>query len=810
MRCLYIIVLGFLLLPAIACAQQANLPAINITGVVVDSSGRKPLAYATINLLDSASDIVASGYSNEGGSFTLHYNRPGNYSLEITAVGYRTIQVPSIIINGKASINIGQAALAASFGSLQDVTVTARKKLVEQKPGMLVYNAENDISNKGGTAADVLRKAPVLNVDAQGNVSMRGSSNLKILVNGKYSGQMARSPADALNMMSADNVKAVEIITNPSAKYDAEGAAGVINIITKKGNKDFNGTIEASGSNYAQMINPRLSLGTGKWDFNFTGHLHRLRRKEGYLLEREQKENGQTSLIVQQEKEGDNIAPHGSADMNLVYTHDSLNELSFGMVSWIGRWPGDNDIHTTTTLPNGSVQEQYLQATQSADKFLGGDFNIGYNRKFTKPGRELTLLVQFSPSRSRSAYQFRQEDYSKTLLYAETNNGLTHNKEWTIQADYIQPLAAGGRHSLETGFKIITRHVTNDYDVTASGDDPAVLVPQPARSDVFTYSQDVYAGYALLKLRLEDDWYAEAGARVEETKIDGSFRDNGSPFGSQFTNFIPTATLSKKINANNNISLSYTKRLTRPYIWDLNPNADASDPKNIVTGNPHLEPEIAHQAELTYGINGGTKYFINTAVFWKQTNNAMIDFTLTDSSGVSVTSKQNLAANKQFGTNLSYFVSIAKTLSLNGNLNLNYLDYSSGALQIFSEGWAFDADINLTWKLPQEFTLQLFGEYNSRKVTLQGYETNTYFYNLAAKKAFPARKMTLTASFINPFSKYIPQTNVLQAIAFQSAQHNRFYSREFKLTLGWEFGASFIQKEKKKITNDDINDKGKG
>lgn len=809
MKSLHVIILSLLLLPVMGYCQQ-TAPAVSITATIMDSSTNKPLAYATVNLLDATHNIIASGYSLENGNIALKAPINGNGILEVTAVGYSLVQLPVQIPAGQTTISIGQVKVQPSTGTLQDVTVTARKKLVEQRPGMLVYNAENDLSNKGGTAADVLRKAPVLNVDAQGNVSMRGSSNLKILVNGKYSGQMARSPADALNMMSADNVKTVEVITNPSAKYDAEGAAGVINIITKKGRKDFNGTIEASGSNYAQMINPRFSYGTGKWDLNITGHIHRLRQKDGYTLERVQLENSQPSLIINQEKESDNIAPHGSADMSVVYTADSMNELSFGLVSWVGKWPDNNTIGATTSLPNGQIQEQYLQSTQAADHFLGGDFNIGYNRKFTKPGRELNLLVQFSPSRSRSEYQFKQEDNDKALLYAETNNGLALNKEWTVQADYIHPLTAGGKHSLEAGFKIITRNVTNEYAVEASEDDPAILVPQPARTDEFTYGQDVYAGYALLKLNLQNDWYVETGARLELTNINGSFRDNGNPFTNNFTNFIPTATVSKKINASNTISMSYTKRLTRPYIWDLNPNADASDPKNISTGNPELQPEIAHQAEITYSINGGDKYFINTAVFWRQTDNAMVDFTATNSNGISVTSKQNLAANKQYGANISYVFALAKRLSLNGNINPGYLDYSSGALQVFNEGWAFDADLNLTWKLPANYTMQVFGEYSSRKVTLQGYETNTFFYNLAAKKAIPSKKITLTASFINPFSNYIPQTNVIQAASFNSTQYNRYYGREFKLTLGWEFGASFAQKEKKKVTNDDINDKGKG
>ncbi|MFT4155939.1 outer membrane beta-barrel protein [Parafilimonas sp.] len=809
MKHVFFIAVLLILQERYAWSQQTSSLQINIAGVIVDSLSKKPVAYATVNLLDTTNNIVASGYAGESGTFALRFNRQGNYMAEITAVGYRAMRAPVVIKSAAASVNVGQVAIASSAGALEDVTVTSGRKLVEQKPGMLIYNAENDVSNKGGTAADVLRKAPVLNVDAQGNVSMRGSDKLKILINGKYSGQMARSPADALNMMSADIVKSVEIITTPSAKYDAEGAAGVINIITKKGRKEFNGTIEAVGSNYNQMINPRLSFGAGKWNFNFTGHLHQLRKKERFFLNRIQKADDTTAFILNQQTEKDNTAPHCSADMSLVYAADSMNELSLGFVGWMGKWPDDNTIFTAVKLPDGTISEEYLQSTRSSDKFLGGDFNISYDRKFKKPGRELNLLIQFSPSRARTGYHLGQQSKTETLLYQETNKGFTNNREWTVQLDYNQPLA--GRHSFETGLKIITRNVTNRYDVSASSDTvPGILVAQPLRSDVFMYGQDVYTAYALLKLNLSHNWYVEAGARVEETNINGSFKYNGDPFENNFTNFIPTATITRKINGAQSLGLSYTKRLTRPYIWDLNPNADASDPKNIVTGNPGLRPELAHQAEITYSINGGAAFFINTALFWKQTNNAMIDFTTTSASGISVTSKQNLAANKQYGLNVSYSVSVSEHLSINGNINTSYLDYSSKALQVFSEGWAADAAMNIICKLPQNYMLQLFGEYDTRKVTLQGYKTNSYYYNLAVKKAITSRKITIIASLINPFSAYIPQTSFIKADTFESAMESRYYSREFKLALNWELGNAFRQKEKKKVTNDDINDKGKG
>lgn len=789
--------------------QVGNKLVLN--GILKDSATSKPVPYATISVWDEKKVNIASTYSLENGSFKIALTEPGIYKLELTCVGYHFKEMFITFPAEQLSYKAPDIVLIAGDDVLQEVKITGRKRLIEQKPGMMVYNAENDVTNKGGTAADVLRKAPVLNVDAQGNVSMRGSSNLKILINGKYSGQMARSAADALNMMPADMIKSVEIVTTPSAKYDAEGAAGVINIITKKGKSDLSGTLEASVSNLEQMLNPRFSFAKQKWNINIAGHIHRLRRKEEVLLDRTTFNNSETVNLLQQNTTKDNAAPHGSADLSITYEIDDKSELSLGANAWIGNWPEDSRMSSTVSLPGGDVAEQYSQYIDSRNNYLGVDVNIGYNRLFKKKGQQLTLLAQSSPSRDLSGYNAAQLSLSDQLLYRELNDAKTKNREWTFQADYIHPLNKKGTVSLETGAKIILRNVGNRYNVSASDDqDVEKTVAVPERSDDFRYSQDVWAGYAMLKINLKNNWYIETGARLEATYINGHFVHSGIRFDNHFLNFVPTATISKKLDERNTFTLSYTKRLTRPYIWDLNPNADASDPKNIYSGNPALQPEIAHQAELSYGFNTGSAFFMNTALFWKQTDNAIVEFVETNSQGISYTSKQNLAANKQFGVNLSATANLTSKWSANGNINLNYLDYSSGALEIFRTGWATDFNLNTTYRLRNNFAVQAFGEYDTRMITLQGYRTGRYHYSFAGKKEIKKVKLNITLAVINPFNIYIAQADVFVRPDFYSKINNRYYSRAVKLTVNWEFGGMFQQKERKKISNDDVNVQGRG
>lgn len=779
-----------------------------VKGILIDSANNKHIAYATITAFigDTA---ITSTYSNEEGEFRFEVQQQANFIIEVSSVEYNLQRFEVKLKKEERLYDMGELRLSRLSKNLQGVTVVGRKKLIDLRPGMLVYNAEYDLSLKGGTAADVLRKAPVLNVDAQGNVSMRGSRNLKILIDGKFSGQMARNPADALNMIPANTIRSVEVITTPSAKYDAEGAAGVINILTKKGNQRVSGALEFGAGNFEQVFNPRLSINKNKWNISVNGHLHRFRMKDASTSSRIHYKNNNPELILEQEMNQDNTAPHGSGDINIVYRADSTSEISLGTNLRFGNWPDDSRRFTTMRLPNGTIIEQYNQSATSDNKYFGTDFNMGYIKKFRKPGQELTLLAQFSPDKERSPYHLVQFDLNNVKLYEEQNNDRDKNRGYTFQADYIQPISDKGIFSLESGLKLIMRKAIKWYNVfAATGNNP--LNPVDDRSDVFTYKQNVWAAYSMLKSNLKKNWYSEVGLRLEQTAINGNIEKAKNYFENSFTNLIPTATVSKKLNDNQTFSLSYTQRLTRPFIWDLNPNIDASDPKNLTSGNPELKPEVAHQVEFTYGFYPSPNFFLNTASFWKQTNNAIIEFTSVDTNGVALTRNENLAANKMFGLNLSALATINSWWSTNGNLNIEYLNYTSDALQIFNEGWGLHGNVNSTFKLPKNFSIQAFGEINTRKIQLQGYETSTYLYSIAVKKEIPAKKISLTLSVTNPFKKYVSQKEVIKTSGFYYVLNNQDYNRALKLTINWEFGGMFNQKESKRISNDDVKGQPRG
>ncbi|GAB3993854.1 outer membrane beta-barrel family protein [Spirosoma daeguense] len=783
-----------------------------IKGSLIDSANQKPIEFATIGILNSENKVIALTYSDESGAFKSADISAGSYSLNLSFVGYAPKTISFSVSPESPVVDLKTIYLKSEAKQLSAVTVTATRQLVEQQPGMLIYNAEKDISNTGGTAADVLRKAPVLNVDAAGNVTMRGNRNLRILINGKYSGQMARNAADALNMMPANSIKSVEVITSPSARYDAEGAAGVINIITKKGQQNVSGTVEVVASNLEQAVNPRISVNREKWNFNSTLHIHRIWSVEKNDLSRTTFENGVPTGRIQQNVSRNNGKPHGSGDLQFEFLPNESNTFNFSVNGWLGNWPDNSEQHTQRFSANGSLLEDFRQNVLTNSPTRGIDLNLGYTHKFKKPGEELYLMAQHNNAVDKYNYDARQTSSDQSLLYRELNDNNNAKQEWTFQGDYILPFAKDNKHAWESGAKVILRHNSSDYLVQASSDaSPSQLTTIAARSDLFTYTQNVFAGYSQLKFKWQGGWSLHAGARMEGTYLKGNQRNQNATFSNNFWNLVPSATLFKKLNANNNLTLSYTKRISRPSIWDLNPNVYAQDPKNIETGNPLLRPEEVNQVEFTYALQTDSDFFLNASLFGRQTTNSIESIIRISASGVATTTKQNLASNSQYGLNLSTSFNVMPGWKVNSNANLRHAQYQSGALAISNSGMAWGINANSSWKLPNNFSVQAYADYDARSVTLQGYEGYWFYYSFSAKKEIPASKLAVTLTTVSPFGSYIGQTHFTRGSDFETTIRNQYLMRSIRLSLNWEFGSMFKASNSRKINNDDQkNSKGGG
>lgn len=798
-----------------AFAQSAN--SGKLIGIITDSTTRKAVPYATVAVINSEKKIQTGGTSDEKGAFVLDNIPVGTYQILISFVGYRTKTVANVLITAgtpgreKPAIDLGLIVVAPDSKNLKEVVVTGQRPLVEDKGDKLVYNAEIDATNTGGTAVDVFRKVPMLTVDLDGNVKMRGSSNIKVLVNGKPSSIMARNLADALKQMPANIIKSVEVITSPGAKYDAEGSAGVINIITKKQLQGTNGTVNLTAGDFNSSVGGNLNIKRGKIGLATSANLYTYRNVHENETSRTTLVNGQPVNTLIQRSKADNTGPGGYGELSLDYDPDSLNRLNFSANLWGGNNPNNSTLSNRLTMPTGQVLEDFRRDIAFRNPYGNAEFSLGWTRSFRKPDKEFSVLGQYSFMPDNYYYTINQfQGTSERPSYLEQSTNLSRNNEFTFQTDFVNPykLRDSANLKLEFGVKTIQRFIGSEFttDLSSTGQETD-YVGDPARSNEFTYSQRVFAGYSSFRFDNRKKWAITAGVRYEHTLIDGDFITTQTRFNSRYGNLIPSLTISKIVHKKHTVKVAYTQRISRPQIWYLNPFKNYSDSKNVQTGNPFLRPELTHATELSYSTFNDKGFSLNTALFWRQTNNSMEWLATVDVDGVALTTPKNIGRNAGYGVNLNVSAQPNKKMNVSINTELTYISLTSAALQQSNAGWVFGIGSDISYKLPKNWTLQVNGYANTGWVGLQFTQTGWYYYGLAAKKEFWDKKATLTLNVNNPFNRFVRITGESIAPTFTSAYRGAYVNRAVRLTFSYRFGQmSAGGKQSKKISNTD----GKG
>lgn len=796
-------------LAIITAFAQPALPKGKMHGRVLDSLTQHPLSLVTVSftLKDKR---VKNITTDNNGSFHADGLANGTYRLKFSLVGYADKIITAVLSDQENSIELPAVLLDAAGTTLGGVTVTSRKALIQDKGDKIVYNAEKDITNAGGTAVDVLQKAPGITVDPAGTVEMQGSSNIKVLINGKPSAILAKNLAEALKMIPANIIKSVEIMTNPSAKYDAEGAGGVINIITKKQLKGMNGNVELTGGNMEQGISVNYGLTQHKFSLNFSGHYGQELDKGNSERQRTGLTNGVPNGLLLQANEYNNRQKSWYGELSAGYEIDSLRSLNFSINQWGEFQPRKTSVYSRYQDSLMALKEEYRQYIDYKNPFGNTEFNLGYTNKFKRPEQELSFLAQYSRMYDNYHYTTEQFSMQDKLTDKELNDNKSHNSELTVQVDYIQPLNKPGTSTLETGVKMINRTVASDYNVQgSSATDPGELVPDPTRSNVFDYTQRVYAAYASFKINTKNDWMFMAGGRFEHTYMDGNFKSTGSAFERQFDNFIPSVIVSKKLDKRNTLKVAYTERIARPQVWDLNPYVDASNPKDISTGNPDLQPELSRRAEISHTLTLGNNTTLNSSVYGRRIANAIRGVTVLQSDGVAFSHPENVATSERVGFTFNLSTDLTKKWTFSANGELYYTKMKSERLNIMNDGWKYMTGINTSYKLPKDLTLQAYVKYSSGFIWFQGSNDGWYFYSVAARKEFMDKKLSLTIATVNPFNKYIYQVSREASTDYRSYNQYNYWAQSFKITLNWKFGriGEKEDKEVKKVVNDDSSGK---
>ena len=785
----------FLGLTGYAFAQKSK-----ITGFILDSASRKPVEFATVALLQN-NKILEGATSDVTGKFVFSKVADGNYEIRITFVGYQDKVVNGLKVSQDNDLDVGVISFSQTAQQLNEVRVVEQKALFEDKPDRLVYNAEKDITIKGGNAGDVLRKIPSIAVDLDGNVELRGSSNIKVLINNNPSNLMAKSIADVLKLIPADDIKQIEVITSPSAKYDAEGTAGIINIITKRNN--------------LQGINGKANTSFGRWNDNYNGSLNYRKKsfgvsaRGGFNKWRNLGENSMTRLSTVESYQtkliqntsfrggGENLYSTISAEWDI----DTLNRLSAGLNFYDGKNAMNFDYFNefSSGTANPSLFTRKLYRIYDWD---GGTLNIDYNKTFKKPKKEFNVLTMFSKEAEDSYYNLDQLNAENIIYYREKSPNVSRNYEGTIQIDFTNPLDSVS--TLEIGAKSILRNVKSDYRVATALDGSDDFQDVPTLANVFDYNQQVASAYLAYSRTSKNKWSINAGARYEHTFIQAQFLAGKVPFSNNYGNIIPNVSISRNLPKNQKLKLSYSQRIQRPMLWFLNPYVNASEPQSTYSGNPYLNPELTHSAEASYNVYI-KESSVNATFFMRQTNNAIERIRTVDSEGVSNLTFQNISQNISYGLTLSGSAKIKKKFTSNGSINLYYNILNSPALQTQNSNWMYRLNLNSTYDFGKGLKAQFFGFFNSPRVMLQGKIGGYAYYNVALQKEILKKKGSVSLGLDNFFAPYIEQKIQFSSPTFVQDGMSRFFNRGWRVSFSYEFGkmSSQPQRSKKSINNDD-------
>ncbi|TGD78993.1 TonB-dependent receptor domain-containing protein [Hymenobacter wooponensis] len=808
------------LLSSICTLQAQTVSATGtgrLTGTVLNATTKQPVEFATVALLSLASSTPITGATcDDKGAFVLDKLAAGEYKVTVSFVGFATKTVEKVTV-GATTVSLGQLLLAPSAQQLGEVQVVGQKELVETRADRIVYNAEKDISNAGATAAEMLRKVPLLTVDADGNVELRGSTSVRVLINGKPSSILASSVADALRRLPADKVKSVEVITSPSAKYDAEGTGGVINIILKKNDlAGVTGSVNMSAGTRNSNFNSSLSIRQGKLGISpELGSYAHYNPNRGSVDRTDFLGEGQTARLLQQ-REGRNSGGGIYGRLGFDYDLTEKDALNVGIYTDLYHSTGTQTIRSSYVAPQTIDQfTRDIRRPWGPNWWPELNLNGGYTHTF-KPKQELSLLALQSRSANTSAYNLEQTRPETGLDYLETSRNKRRSRETTLQLDYTQPIDS--TNLLELGAKTILRNEQSGYRIEADSLNGRGLVFVPARSNEFRYDQNVFAAYGTYGFSLPQNYSIKAGARVEHTRVNGDFLSSSTTVRQRYTNIIPTLTISRDFGKEKEqkLKLSYARRLQRPSIYMLNPYLDVSNRRVASSGNPNLTAELTDAYELGYSTTI-KKTTLNISGYWRQTNNAFQPFASnvpasqlipgdTSNATIFFTRPQNVARRATYGLNLYGSTKLTDKWTLNGSVNGYYLSVKSAALGIGNEGWIYNGNLTSAWTFEHGLSAQAAVYVNSPRVFLQGRTNGNVWHTLSVKKELFDKKGSLSLAVENPFARTIRYAATLeQEGVFVSQDVNYGYNRAVRLSFNWQFGKmdSAPAKNRKTIQNDD-------
>jgi ferric enterobactin receptor len=786
-------------------AKQVSAQTASILGKLVDSSSTQVLAFATILLKDTAGNSLKGAASDQEGAFLIEKLAEGQFVLEIQALGYQS-KALNIVLQAAEKLDLATISLPTASLDLQEVQIKAPRMLVKKEIDRLVYDLQADPESKSSTLLEIMRKVPFLSLNGSGEILLKGSNSYRILLNGKANSLMERNPQEMLRSIPASTILRIEVITTPSARYEAEGLAGLINIVTNKRVSDgFQGT--ANGFWRFPVGGPGVgtsfALKTGKFAFSSYAGTSQY-NTPNYDTDLKRNSPAQEMQLLQKiQRNSDSHS--GYLGTELSFDLDTLNLLS-GQFNLNGNGGRNQVTQNSSLLEKSLPQQAYSLLNFGRVQGQGLDAAVNFQHSFKRNKAELlTLSYRFMRNENNNANEVA---FTERLNYREPNfvqKNEDYFAENSVQLDWVKPLAKG---NMELGAKAILRDNGSDFSFSSFDSLRGAFVLDPALGNVYQYRQNVYSIYNSYQLGGKN-WGLMAGWRAEQTFTFATFQSNETQADQTFFHLIPSLNFNYTLSEGQSLSLGFVQRIRRPHIVRINPFVDRSNPNVLRFGNPDLQPTVFSNVQLGYGLN--KKVSFNLGLGYDFFNKLDLRTYIFDAqNNVTQVTYANVGRGSHISFDFNLNVPISKSLnySINGHLGQFFLKGDTEQGQFKNYVFNYFTDHSFSWDLQKGWRSNFGFNLISRNPSdLQGSTNGFVGTHLSLNKQALKDKMQISASVNNPFSRFRRNITEILGAGFEEQTTIHEYFRSVNFSVNYRFGKNQaeVKQTRRSIRNDDVN-----
>jgi hypothetical protein len=802
MKKLYIAIICLLSITTVFAQRPTQSKAFFISGKVIDKDTKDPLEYATVVLKNLKNQKISGGITNDKGLFNITVLQ-GFYDISVEFISFKTINFKSRTIN--KSINLGTVVLSEDGEVLDEVNIIPEKSTVDIRLDKKIYNVGKDMTVKGGNVADVLDNVPSVSVDIEGNVSLRGNENVRILIDGKPSSLVGLDGTSALRQLPADAIERIEVITSPSARYDAEGTAGILNIILRKGKiTGFNGAINPTIGDPSQYgISTNLNYRTKKYNiFTNSGYSYRNGPGNGVNNSTYFDNSGAVTGYLNEVRNNNRLRKGFNTSFGLEYY---LNDSSSILGNIVYRnSDGDNTSINSVEIFDASynLTDSRIRNENEISDSKSTQFSINYTNRLNDTGKKLTIDLQYSKSDQNEVGTINQDN-----AFVEDNTTIQNSTRKLVQIDYVYPFGEGSQ--LEVGYKSNFENRDSDYKVN----NPTIN-PQFDPSNNLDFEQNIHALYTQYGRRFDKFSYL-LGLRGELSDIKINLLTTSENFDKKYSQLFPTVNLGYEISEDQSITVGFSKRLRRPRSWFLNPFESRTSETNIFKGNVDLNPTFTSSYDVGY-LKKWKKLTVNSSIYFRHSTGVFQFISqergdLVNGVPVIVRSPINLSSEDRYGFEFTTNYSASKKVNFSGSFNFygfetvgeyNNIDFGNK-----DSNWSTRFNARVT--LPANIQWQTRLSYRGGQKNAQSTSDGVFSANLAFSKDLLKDNGTMVLNISDVFNSrkrtgysYTPNSSTYGEMQWRQ--------RQISLSFVYRFNQKKNQKQSRQRQNNDFEEGGEG